>query len=874
VTTKSGTNGFHGAGWGYVTNSATQASNYFQPTTQIPKGIVAQYGYALGGPIVRNKLFFFTDLERSTERTTSRINTVSLPPASLRPDASGNVVFPSPASGGVTIYDPASNVNPALRTPFPNNTIPANRIDLAALELIKRLPSPTGTGFVNNFVANSPAQFDRTHIDTKINYTTGGKFTLFGRYSISPTSILNPPLFGEAGGIGVNVGLLGESRSRTQVAGFGGTYIFSPTLLLDANVGYTRQRIGAEAPDINSNFGLDVLKIPGTNGPDHLHGGIPSFQITNWADLGNSSNNSPSRYRDNQYVVTANLSWLKGAHSLRYGLDYLNQQLNHFQAFGTQSVRGSFVFNGNSTRLQNGPAPADVRFNSWADFLLGLPNAAGKLDKQIVPNALYAQSYALYARDQWQVARDLTVDFGVRWERFPFPRKDNTGVNRFDPATGNVLTGGLDGVPMDTGARTGLGRFLPRIGLAYRIGQAGKTVVRAGYGQSADPRPYIDFRNANYPLWNFWTMPGKVFNGVTNAFIPVTTLREGLINTSGVPAITQLTQGIIKLPSTTNTTTYPANLQRKYIESWNLTLERQLPWNLIGQIGYIGTRAVDQMGYININAAAPGTGAAGRPLAATLGLTANITSIQPYKTATYDGLQAELTRRWANSLFGAAYTFSKAINFADNDAGPRIQYSPEAQRNRGPAGYDRRHNLRMYGIWDLPFGQGQRWAIDGIARRLLGGFQLNSIVAVTSGAPIHVIQGAAGNLNAPGSGQYPDQIKPEVEILGGIGSGSPYFDREAFAPVNIPAGQTQRFGNAGRNNVYGPGFFNVDLGLFRTFALTERVNLQFRAEALNALNHANFANPGGDISNAGTFGFVTSTVGQARIFRFAARVSF
>ena len=478
------------------------------------------------------------------------------------------------------------------------------------------------------------------------------------------------------------------------------------------------------------------------------------------------------------------------------------------------------------------------------------------------------QSYALYARDHFQLTRNLTITYGLRWEHYPFPDKDNTGINRFEPADGNVYTGGLTGVPRDTGASSGPGLFLPRVGFAYRIGE--KLVVRGGYGQSADPRPFIDFRNA-FPIVNAWAMPAIVFNGASNPFIPVTTLRQGLINSSVAP---DLTQGIIRLPANSGTTTYPAEQTRKYIQSWNLTVERELPWKLVGQIGYVGTRAVGQMGFININAAAPGTGNAGRALS-RFGLTADINEILPYQTTTYDALQAELTRRWASSLFGVAYTYSKAINFADNDANPRIQYYPEALRNRGPAGYDRTNNVQAYAVWDLPFGKGQEWATEGIAAALLGDWQINGVMSAMSGTPFYVVQGNAGNLNAPGSGQIPDQIKSEVEIFGNIGTNVRYFDTTAYAPVNIPAGQPQRFGNAGRNNLRGPGFFNVDLGLFRSISITESINIQFRIEALNALNHPNFSNPGADISNAGAFGFINSTVGQgSRIWRFGFRAAF
>ncbi|MFN7928626.1 MAG: TonB-dependent receptor [Blastocatellia bacterium] len=494
------------------------------------------------------------------------------------------------------------------------------------------------------------------------------------------------------------------------------------------------------------------------------------------------------------------------------------------------------------------------------------------------PNALRMKSYALYARDHWQISRKLSLTYGLRWEMYPFPDKDNTGINRFDPADGNVYTGGLGTVPRNTGADSGNGHFLPRLGIAYRV--TDKTVLRAGYGQSTDPRPFIDFRNA-YPVVNAWAMPAISFNGATNAFIPVTTLRQGLVNTSVAP---DLTAGILKLPSNSGTTTYPRTEMRKYIQSWNFMVERELPWKFTGQVGYVGTRSVGQMGFININAAAPGTGNAGRALA-KFGLTADINEILPYQTATYDAMQASLNRRLSSLLVGVAYTWSKAINYADNDGGPRIQYYPEAIRNRGLASYDRTNNTQVFGVWDLPLGKGQKWVSSGFASHLLGGFQLSGVMSRTSGAPFYIVQGSANNLNAPGSAQVPDQIKTDVQTYSGSLKGSvptgadanlyQFFDRSAFVAVNIPTGQTQRFGNVGRNSLRGPGFFNVDMSLFRTVAFTERLKLQFRFEALNALNHANFANPGTDISSAGGFGFITSTVGQgSRIWRGALRFSF
>jgi len=330
---------------------------------------------------------------------------------------------------------------------------------------------------------------------------------------------------------------------------------------------------------------------------------------------------------------------------------------------------------------------------------------------------------------------------------------------------------------------------------------------------------------------------------------------------------------------------------RKYIQSWNFILQRELPRGFVAQAGYVASRATGQMAMVALNAGAPGTGTAGRALYPRFGLTADINCIQPYKTVTYDSLQTQLVKRWSASQVGVVYTFSKAINYADNDANPRIQWEPAANLNRGPALYDRSHNFQSYWVLEAPFGKGHRWATNGIASKLLGGWQLNGLLSAMSGWPITITQSNALNLNAASSGQVPDQIKAKVEILGGIGPGRPWFDPTAFAPVNIPAGQPQRFGNAGRNNVRGPEFFNTALSLFRTFDVKERVHLQFRAEALNVFNHPNFAlglqwDGNTNVSDPSQLGIINYTVGSngasgnsgkgtgERQFRFGIRVYF
>ena len=204
--------------------------------------------------------------------------------------------------------------------------------------------------------------------------------------------------------------------------------------------------------------------------------------------MGNTNTGSPFQFRDNQYVASVNLSWFKGAHMFRTGFDYQNQQMNHFQPQGGtfQTPRGTFGFNGQTTMLQNAPAPSDVRFNSWAAFLLGLPTSAGKVDQLRNPNSFRMKAYAAYVQDTWQVTHALTFTYGLRWEIYPFPtRGGGLGVSRFDPADGNVYNGGVGDVPVDTGASSGSGRLLPRAG----VGLSPRRQDGGSRGLRPDPRP-------------------------------------------------------------------------------------------------------------------------------------------------------------------------------------------------------------------------------------------------------------------------------------------------------------------------------------------------------------------------------------------------
>jgi hypothetical protein len=352
------------------------------------------------------------------------------------------------------------------------------------------LPSLTRPGAPTlNYDAYGNTSYTRSNWDFKVDYSPSGKALVWGRYSVSPMDIVAPLALGKAGGDAFNGGNPGHAGGRVQTTAAGFTYTLSPTLVMDGNVGYTRQNIGANGDPEDGLYGLDVLKIPGTNGIGPNYYGIPGFQIAGVANIGNTNTGSPFQFRDNQYTTAINLSKVKGAHSLRFGFEYDKYALNHFQpqggTFGT--ARGTFGFDGTLTALKGGAqvnangTPA----NSWAQFLLGYPSRMGKITQFQNPNSLRFSDWAVYARDQWQVSGKLTINYGLRWEYYPIFSHNWYGATRFDLATDNILVGGEGGVPWNTGASASKKGFAPRFGVAYRLDP--KTVIRTGYGITVDP---------------------------------------------------------------------------------------------------------------------------------------------------------------------------------------------------------------------------------------------------------------------------------------------------------------------------------------------------------------------------------------------------
>jgi hypothetical protein len=384
---------------------------------------------------------------------------------------------------------------------------------------------------------------------------------------------------------------------------------------------------------------------------------------------------------------------------------------------------------------------------------------------------------------------------------------------------------------------------------------------------------------ANYPVLIPLNVDGP------NSFQPAGTLA------TGIPAVPRpvIGDGRISIPGNVALATVPEDLRRGYVQSWNVTVQKQLKFGFTGQAGYVATRQLRQMGFLDLNAGQViGAGQAGRPLLQKFGRTATTTLVTaPLGTGQYNALQTSLDRRFSRGFqVGANYTWSKSIGITDNsENNPRVQAIQYFSLNRAVTNYDRKHNLQITSVWELPFGNGRSWATHGISAAILGGWQTNHILSFMSGTPFS-ISASGTSLDMPGSTQRADQVKASVQKIGGTGPGQSFFDPLAFVPVT-GAG----FGNAGYNSLRGPRVVNWDIGVFRQFTVTEHLNLQFRAEAFNFTNTPHFSNPGGNVSNMtlnsdGTVrslgGFTeitgTSSLGRQGIderqFRFGLRFSF
>lgn len=881
VATKSGTNDLHGSAFWYHDNQHLYARPYFyrlnEHRPELPKSIVNIAGGTIGGPVIKNKLFYFFSYERTSERT-GQFDNFSTPPADMR---QGN--FAAYASLGA-IYDPLTgDANGANRVAFPNNQIPASRfspiwVKIQELAPLPNQPAQDRLGLIGNYFSSGTLALTRDQYDFKTTYNLGTNLMIWGKYSQMNAPVRGKAALGELTGPGL--GQLGKADVQVIMPSVGFNWTASPTFLIDGVFGHTRLKNDATGPDYGRNWGSEIWGIPGTNGGnafanDIRYSGQPCIAngFTAW---GNCSSSNPNFYDDHSYTYTMNFSKIQGAHELRWGVDVIRHEMNHWQP-EIANPRGNLSPTGNAVVLQGQVAQS---YHTYAAGLLGILGSANK-SVQFFDMKTREWQLGFYFRDRWQVTRRFTLNVGARYEYYPLMnRGDGRGIERWDPATNLVTIGGVGNVPTNNGMSVSKKLIAPRVGFAWRLNE--NTVLRSGYGITFNPMVLSRPLRGLYPatIAANWVAPTQYgYYGMLSDGIP------------DVPT-PDISSGVIELPPTVNMgprSPWGGELHRGYIQSWNFTFERKLPADFIVSAGYVGNQTVRQFLDIDVNAATYiGGGPTSRPLAATQNRLIETLMWDGWGNANYHSLQVTLNKSLSRGLFmKGAYTWSKAINMSDDDgwAGLPLTNMPSAlRRNRALAGYDRTHMFIMSWVYELPWGAGRPIPLSGFLNAVAGGWRINGIYSAYSGTPFTVTAGSA-SLNTPGSSQTADQIA-EVVKIGDVGPGAQYYDVRSFRDPNFqrPAG-TFRFGTMGRNALRGPGFQKADLALFKDFRLTERFTLQFKAEAFNFTNTPRFGNPSanvsamgvnqqtGEITNVNNFMAITSASDE-RKFRFGLRLSF
>ncbi|MGP8246632.1 MAG: carboxypeptidase regulatory-like domain-containing protein [Bryobacteraceae bacterium] len=859
VTVKSGTNSLHGSVfWDYSNQDLAAyqwAANRTLPRLPYTND---QFGGTLGGPIKKDKVFYFFSYE-GTRLVQGNAVPTEVPTAAMK---TGNL-----AGSPTAIYDPLTGAASGTgRTPFPGNIIPASRIDSGVQALIgtNTWPNPNqaGTGALglgNDFLCNGcqgNSGANRNQFDGKISWNPTTRLSAFARLGEAQGTWYNPAIFGNLlGGIYVsptNISI-GTGGSHVYNGTVSASYVFTPNLFVDAYFGYDRLNSYEERNDRANNYGWTLMGIPGlsTAGLSAQkqveQGGMPYLVIDGFGNLGPDANNQPQNFQNPEKNFSASINWLKGTHNVRAGFEGDVQDSSEVQyqlpngSSTYMADSGGFHFTQGTTQLSGGPAGND--YNAFGSFLLGMPQDSGKI--YVFPDRFttHATAYSAYLRDRWQIAPKLTLSYGVRADFFPFPKRADTGLEVYNPYTTNMQICGTGATPLNCGITKDRLHIVPRLGLAYRITDS--TVVRAGYGIATDPIFFLGYTEQgrlNYPYIEGQTLLPP------NSYSYGTTLRQG------IPTVTppNTSSGVVPVPANVVVTTFDnGNYVRGYVESYNLTLEQRVK-SWLFSAGYVGSRAVDQQDNLQENWSPIGGGAAGEQLNKLTGRTASTLYLGTLGTNKYDSLQMRAQGHFGGYRISASYTFSKAMGYAFN---PTVQIPQYYHLNYGPLATDVTQMFAVSGIAELPFGKGKRWAQDGLAAKIAGGWQMTEVVSARTGLPF-TPTASTSSLNATFSSQFADCVGTPSELGNVYG----WYAASAFA---VPS--SGRFGTCGTDSLRQPGLVNADVGLERRFRLTEKLQLTVRGEMFNLANTPHHSIPSGNTSvNSSTFLQMTSIVSTGR----------
>ena len=865
---RSGTNDIHGTVYEFLRNTDLNATGFtFSPTVfQKPTLQRNQFGVTIGGPVIKNKLFFFGDYEgqRQLQRY---LNFDSIPSISDR-----NGVLINPATGlGVTV------VNPLTGTVYPaGSAIPTSQLNSFAATVLSGLPAPNGPNRSNNLEALLLVRDYYDKYDAKLDYQVSSRMSSFLRFSQrKDIQYYQPDISGPSGGGGN-----GFIHAIQQQAAIGATYTITPSSLLEARLGFDHILAGKTPPYLGGASMQSLFGVAGLPTTSNLTGGLNTQTVSGFNGFGRQATN-PQFQNPTSFNPKLNFSSVRGRHSLKTGYEFIavrTEVLDVNPLYGSDTYSGQFS---KPTCAQLGQAAGctiagDATSFSLADFIFGLPSTIA-LGNNVVTNQRQ-QVHSIYVQDDYRVTPKLTVNLGIRWEfGTPIWERDNNWSN-FNPATNSLIRatpGSLYNRSLVNPDYKDLG---PRIGAAYSVDS--KTVIRAGYGISYSffNRVGSALENINSPQINFGTLTQSIPAGGP---VPATFLTTLNSFTTGIADPAHF------MPITANVDYVDPNTRWPMVQSWLLSLQRQLTSNTVLEVAYNGNHSTRLPIIGDYNQAVPNLPGASLSVQARRPDQAfgPITWVDPAGSNNYNGLSVRVERRASNGLyFLNSFTWSKALGDSEQALEAYPGYTVANPQNihnlageKGPTSFDVKLIDVSSVVYQLPFGKGRQFAgsLNPVAEALFGGWEINAIDTARTGSAINVNYGPSAANDVTGSiADYRGLavLRPNVSGSGISQSKNAlvntYFAGYTFAtpPASSP------FGNLGRDAFRAPGLWQLDTGIDKSFIVREGIRVQFRGEFFNLLNKTNFAPPNATTTSA-AFGTIRSTYAPRQI-QFALKLLF
>lgn len=817
VNTKSGTNTIRGTVYDFFRNDRFDSNNFFAKQQNQPKPTNQQnqFGGNLGGHIVRNRAFFFGDFEAT------RIEQGVL--------RTGRVMTANERAGIFTgtVRDPLTGL------PFPNNTIPAARIDPVAARIMAMVPLPNATGG-NNFINQPNVEDNAERYLGRIDFRLTDNDNLFARYIYSDRFRYVP---GFLGGIidGTSTSAWGRNTLSSHGAVVGWTKVLGSSLVNEARFSYARgTNDGTQDPFGQS--GMDQIGFRGVPEDPRTSGGIVGIDIDGHIRLG-SPNFMPKFQHTDQFQYLNTLTWLKGRHQWKFGADVMMPLRNEY--FDVAPTRGNLRFQNTFTG------------NAFADFLLGYPNRAELTNVFVVNQRLWSASF--FVQDDWKASDKLTVNLGVRYDFMTPPYETDNRMANFDPSGSGQLVFASDGSLSDRAlVNPDTNNFAPRAGVVYQLDD--RTILRGGYGVF-----YNQFERIGSEDQLALNPPGLIniqVNSPSGATTPVLLLREGFPEDYLDPS--NLVIRNLKLRAAAE------DSPRTVVQQFGGGVERQLGRDFVVSADVVGSFTRNLAILRNLNQPLPGTRDANGPVPyPNFG---NIQLREMTGEANYKGVDLSFGKRFSQGYsYRASYTIGEARDQAPehlNATSGRPQNGRDLESWEGPSDFDIRHRLVANFVAELPFGEGRAFAQDGVAKHLLGGWLVSGIFSARSGRAFTVTQ---NNNNVGADQQGLPDLTGDPE---GPETVEEWFNTAAF--TQVPSGT---FGNAGRNILRGPGWVTFDMSVQRRIDITGRVNATLRWDVFNLFDRANFGLPERNIASANA-GVISTLAGDPRVMQFSVRVAF